>query len=145
MDKISELQQHKNELLGDNTLFKLIQKMIDTKNLPAELPLHAFSEVLGRDNREEIVVRLHIKVRDTNRIVTAYVYMTEDIFDLDSFEYIDNEIGLSSVKTSIDVLIKLRFIRVLYDVIKTISNLDKPYSMTDVWLRKDGTCMYKRG
>lgn len=145
MDDISELQQRKNELLGNNDLFKLIQKMIDTKNLPAELPLHAFSEVIDRDNREEIVVRLHIKVRDTNRIVKAYTYITEDIFDLDSFEYIDNEIGLSGIKPSIDVLIKLRFIRVLYNVIKTISSTEKPYSMTDVRLRKDGSCIYKRG
>lgn len=120
MDDIIELQRRKIMLLGNNNLNNLVDKMIKTKGLPAELD--SITLIAGREGKTEIVVRLYIDILNTDKKVKVYLYITEYIFDLEnSFEYIDRKIGPRAKSLSDDDLIKLRALRVVYDAIKNVS------------------------
>ena len=121
MDDIIELQRRKIMLLGNDNLNNLVNKMIKTKGLPAELD--SITLIAGREGKTEIVVRLYIDILNTNKKAKVYLYITEDIFDLEnSFEYIDRKIGSRAKSLSGDDLIKLRALRVIYDTIKNVSS-----------------------
>ena len=144
MDKISELQQRKNKLLEGNNLSASIAKMIRVKNLPATF--HSVTAIAGRDGRTEIVLELFIDVLNTEKIARVYLYLTEDIFDPDGFEFIDSEIGLGDKKIDIDDFIKLRALRTVYNVIRNIStgyaNAVDPYKIIYVRTQRTGVCDY---
>ena len=108
MDNISKLHQRKIKLLDNNNLRDSVNNMIKVKNLPATLD--SVTAITGLEGKTEIVLRL---VVNTEKITTAYLYITEDIFDLDSFEYIDKELEIGNRKISTDGLIKLRALRVV--------------------------------
>ena len=121
MDDIIELQRRKIMLLGNKNLNNLVDKMIKTKGLPAKLD--STTLIAGREGKTEIVVRLYIDVLNTDKKAKVYLYITEDIFDLEnSFEYIDRKIGSRAKSLSGDDLIKLRALRVIYDTIKNVSS-----------------------
>ena len=120
MDDIIELQRRKIMLLGNNNLNNLVDKMIKTKGLPAKLD--STTLIAGREGKTEIVVRLYIDILNADKKAKVYLYITEDIFDLEnSFEYIDRKIGPRANSLSDDDLIKLRALRVIYDAIKNVS------------------------
>ena len=121
MNDIIELQRRKIMLLGNNNLNDLVDKMIKTKGLPAKLD--STTLIAGREGKTEIVVRLYIDILNTDKKAKVYLYITEDIFDLEnSFEYIDRKIGPRAKSLSGDDLIKLRALRVIYDTIKNVSS-----------------------
>ena len=124
MDDISELYQRKVRLLNNNNLSDSIKNMIKVKHLPAELD--SVTTIAGRYGKTEIVLRLIISKSSIDRIAKTYIYLTEDIFDLDNFKYIDKELGLGDRKISTDDLIKLRALRVVYNVIKNINATNGP-------------------
>ena len=67
-------------------------------------------------------MRLYIDILNTDKKAKVYLYITEDIFDLEnSFEYIDRKIGPRAKSLKGDDLIKLRALRVIYDTIKNVS------------------------
>lgn len=140
MDKITELHRRRIMLLGNNNLNNLVDKMIKTKGLPAKLD--STTLIAGREGKSEIVVRLLISKSNINKIVKTYIYITEDIFDLGSFGYIDKELGLGNRKISTDDLIKLRALRVVYNAIKNISTTDRPSGIAYVRTRQNGLCDY---
>ena len=120
MDEIIELQRRKIMLLGNNNLNDLVDKMIKTKGLPAKLD--SITLIASREGKSEIVVRLYIDILNTDKKAKVYLYITEDIFDLEnSFEYVDREIGPRAKSLKGDDLIKLRALRVIYDAIKNVS------------------------
>ena len=119
MDDIAELHQRKIRLLNNNNLSDSIKNMIKVKHLPAELD--SVTTIAGRYGKTEIVLRLLISKSNIDKVVKTYIYLTEDIFDLDSFKYIDKELGLGDRKISTDDLIKLRALRVVFNVIKAIN------------------------
>ena len=119
MDKIAELHQRKIKLLDNNNLSDSVNKMIKVKHLPAELD--SVTAIAGRYGKTEIVLRLLISKSNIDKVVKTYIYLTEDMFDLDSFKYIDKELGLGDRKISTDDLIKLRALRVVFNVIKAIN------------------------
>ena len=124
MDDISELHQRKIKLLNNNNLSDSIKKMIKVKGLPAELD--SVTVIAGREGKSEIVVRLYVNRPSTDQNVKVYLYITEDIFYLEkekekSFEYIDWEIGSRIDGLSADDLIKIRALRVVFNVIKYLS------------------------
>ena len=119
MDKIAELHQRKIKLLDNNNLSNSINKMIKVKHLPAELD--SVTTIAGRYGKTEIVLRLLISKSNIDKVVKTYIYLTEDMFDLDSFKYIDKELGLDDKKIGTDDLIKLRALRVVFNVIKAIN------------------------
>ena len=121
MDDITELRRRRIMLLGNNNLNNLVDKMIKTKDLPAKLD--STTLVAGREGKPEIVVRLYIDILNTDKKAKVYLYITEDIFDLEnSFRYIDMKIGSRAKSLSDDDLIKLRALRVIYDAIKNVSS-----------------------
>ena len=121
MDKIAELHQRKIKLLDNNNLSNSIKNMIKVKGLPAELD--SITLIAGREGKTEIVVRLYIDILNADKKAKVYLYITEDIFDLEnSFEYIDRKIGPMAKSLSDDDLIKLRALRVIYDTIKNVSS-----------------------
>ena len=121
MDDIIELQRRKIMLLGNNNLSDSIKNMIKVKGLPAELD--SITLIAGREGKTEIVVRLYIDILNADKKAKVYLYITEDIFDLEnSFEYIDRKIGPRAKSLSDDDLIKLRALRVIYDTIKNVSS-----------------------
>ena len=121
MDDIIKLQRRKIMLLGNDNLNNLVDKMIKTKGLPAELD--SITLIAGREGKTEIVVRLYIDILNTDKKAKVYLYITEDIFDLEnSFEYIDRKIGPRAKSLNGDDLIKLRALRVVYDTIKNVSS-----------------------
>ena len=136
MDNIAELHQRKIKLLDNNNLSDSINKMIKVKHLPAELD--SVTTIAGRYGKTEIVLRLLIGKSNIDRVVKTYIYLTEDMFDLDSFKYIDKDLGLGDRKISTDDLIKLRALRVVYNVIKNISATDEPSGVVYVRTRQDG-------
>ena len=140
MDDISELHQRRIRLLNNNNLSDSIKKMIKVKRLPAELD--SVTTIAGRYGKTEIVLRLIISKSNIDRIANTYIYLTEDIFDLSSFKYIDKELGLGDRKISTDDLIKLRALRVVYNVIKNLSNTNGPSEVVYVRTRQDGLCNY---
>lgn len=120
MNDITELQRRKIMLLGNNNLNNLVDKMIKTKGLPAKLD--SITLIAGREGKSEIVVKLYIDILNTDKKAKVYLYLTEDIFDLEnSFKYIDRKIGPRANSLSSDDLIKLRALRVIYDAIKNVS------------------------
>ena len=90
-------------------------------------------------------MRLTISQSNINKIVKTYIYITEDIFDLGSFEYIDRKIGPRAKSLSDDDLIKLRALRVVYDVIKNVSSgyvkIDSPNNAIYIRTSKMGGLM----
>ena len=137
MDNISKLHQRKFKLLDNNNLMDSVNSLIKVKNLPATLD--SVTAIMGRDGRTEIVLRL---VVNTEKPTTAYLYITEDIFNLDEFEYIDKELGIGDRKISTDDLIKLRTLRVVYNVIKNIDNVKGTSGIIYIRTRQDGLCTY---
>lgn len=148
MDDIIELQRRKIMLLGNNNLNTLVDKMIKTKGLPAKLD--SITTIVDNEGKTRISVRLYVNRVSTGQRAKVYLYITEDIFDLEkekSFERIDFEIGSRIDGLSDDDLIKLRALRVVFNVIKSISigrvdllNLDEDiYVITS----KTGTCNYR--
>lgn len=119
MDNIAELHQRKIKLLDNNNLSDSVNKMIKVKHLPAELD--SVTTIAGRYGKTEIVLRLLISKSNIDKVVKTYIYLTEDVFDLDSFKYIDKDLGLGDRKISTDDLIKLRALRVVFNVIKAIN------------------------
>ena len=119
MDNIAEIHQRKIKLLDNNNLSNSVNKMIKVKHLPAELD--SVTTIAGRYGKTEIVLRLLISKSNIDKVVKTYIYLTEDMFDLDSFKYIDKELGLGDRKISTDDLIKLRALRVVFNVIKAIN------------------------
>ena len=140
MDNIAELNQRKIKLLNNNNLSDSIKNMIKVKDLPAELD--GVTTIADSKGRTEIALRLIISKSNIDRIAKTYIYLTEDIFDLSNFKYIDKELGLGDRKISSDDLIKLRALRVVYNVIKNISNTDGPSEVVYVRTRQDGLCDY---
>ena len=121
MDDISELHQRKIRLLNNNNLSNSIKNMIKVKRLPAELD--SVTTIADSEGKTRIVVRLYVNRASTGQMVKVYLYITEDIFDLEnSFEYIDRKIGSRAKSLSDDDLIKLRALRVIYDTIKNVSS-----------------------
>lgn len=137
MDNISKLHQRKFKLLDNNNLMDSVNNLIKVKNLPATLD--SVTAITGRDGRTEIVLRLAV---NTEKPTTAYLYITEDIFDLDSFEYIDKELEIGNRKISTDDLIKLRALRVVYNVIKNIDSVKGTSGIIYIRTRQDGLCTY---
>ena len=152
MDDISELHQRKIRLLNNNNLSDSIKKMIKVKSLPAELD--SVTAIADSKGRTEIAIRLYVNRASTGQRAKVYLYITEDIFYLEkekSFERIDLEIGSRANGLSADDLIKIRALRVVFNVIKSLSvgsvdllddllDLDKDiYVITN----KMGTCNYR--
>lgn len=148
MDDISELNQRKIKLLNNNNLSGSIKNMIKVKGLPAEL--NSVAAIADSKGRMEIALRLYVNRLSTGQRAKVYLYITEDIFYLEkekSFERIDSEIGPRAKGLSADDLIKLRALRVVFNVIKSLSvgrvdllNLDEDiYVITN----KTGTCNYR--
>ena len=137
MDNISELHQRKVKLLDNNNLKDSVNNLIKVKNLPAKLD--SVTAIVGREGKTEIVLRI---VVNTEKTTTAYLYITEDIFDLDSFEYIDKELEIGNRKISTDGLIKLRALRVVYNVIKNIDSVNGTSGILYIRTRQDGLCTY---
>ena len=136
MDNIAELHQRKIRLLNNNNLSNSIKNMIKVKHLPAELD--SITTIAGRYGKTEIVLRLLISKSNIDKVVKTYIYLTEDMFDLDSFKYIDKELGLGDRKISTDDLIKLRALRVVFNVIKDINTTSGPSGIAYVRTRQDG-------
>ena len=90
MDDIIELQRRKIMLLGNNNLSDSIKNMIKVKNLPAELD--SITLIADSEGKTRIAVRLYVNRPSTGQRAKVYLYITEDIFDLEkekSFERID--------------------------------------------------------
>ena len=136
MDNIAELHQRKIKLLDNNNLSDSINNMIKVKGLHAKLD--SVTTIAGRYGKTEIVLRLLISKSNIDRVVKTYIYLTEDMFDLDSFKYIDKELGLGDRKISTDNLIKLRALRVVFNVIKDINTTSGPSGIAYVRTRQDG-------
>ena len=136
MDNIAEIHQRKIKLLDNNNLSDSVNKMIKVKHLPAELD--SVTTIAGRYGKTEIVLRLLISKSNIDKVVKTYIYLTEDMFDLDSFKYIDKELGLGDRKISTDDLIKLRALRVVFNVIKDINTTSGPSGIVYVRTRQDG-------
>ena len=119
MDNTAELRQRRIRLLDNNNLSDSVNKMIKVKRLPAKLD--SVTTIAGRYGKTEIVLRLLISKSNIDKVVKTYIYLTEDMFDLDSFKYIDKDLGLDDRKISTDDLIKLRALRVVFNVIKAIN------------------------
>ena len=142
MNDITELQRRKFKLLHNDNLRNSIKNMIKVKGFLAGLD--SVMTVAGRYGKTEIVLVLTISRTSVNKLAKTYIYITEDIFDLDSFEYIDKELGIGDRKISTDDIIKLRALRVVYDVIKKISATDGIFEVEymHVRTRQDGLCDY---
>ena len=148
MDNTAEIHQRKIKLLYNDNLSNSIKNMIKVKGLPAELD--SVTAIADSDGKTRIVVRLYVNRPSTGQNVKVYLYITEDIFYLNkekAFERIDFEIGSRANGLSADNLIKLRALRVVFNVIKSLSvgrvdllNLDEDiYVITT----KTGVCNYR--
>ena len=147
MDDIIEIHQRKIKLLYNNNLSDSIKNMIKVKGLPAELD--SITLIAGREGKTEIVVRLYVNRASTGQRAKVYLYITEDIFYLNkekSFERIDFEIGPRANGLSDDSLIKLRALRVVFNVIKSLSvgRVDLLDLDEDIYVitNKTGVCHY---
>jgi len=112
-----ELLARRKNLLEDDKLKYRIAKMIRTKDLHAVL--HSITTIAGRDGRSEIVIELFVDLINTFQVARVYLYLTEDIYDEDCFDFVDEAIGKNNL--SIDDRILLRALRVVFTVIKNIS------------------------
>ena len=136
MNDITELQRRKFKLLHNDNLSNSIKNMIKVKGFLAGLD--SVMTIAGRHGKTEIVLVLTIRRTSVDRLAKTYIYITEDIFDLDSFEYIDKELGIGDRKISTDDLIKLRALRVVFNVIKDINTTSGPSGIAYVRTRQDG-------
>ena len=148
MDNTAEIHQRKIKLLNNDNLSNSIKNMIKVKHLPAELD--SVTVIAGREGKSEIVVRLYINRPSTGQKAKVYLYITEDIFYLEkekSFERIDWEIGSRIDDLNDDDLIKLRALRVVFNVIKSLSvgRVDSLDLDEDIYVitNKTGTCNYR--
>ena len=148
MDNIEELHRRKIKLLYNDNLSDSIKNMIKVKRLPAELD--SVTVIAGREGKSEIVVRLYVNRPSTGQRAKVYLYITEDIFYLEkekSFERIDWEIGSRIDGLSDDDLIKIRALRVVFNVIKYLSvgRVDSLDLDEDIYVitNKTGTCNYR--
>ena len=148
MDDIIEIHQRKIKLLYNDNLSNSIKNMIKVKGLPAELD--SVTAIADSEGKTRIAVRLYVNRPSTGQNVKVYLYITEDIFYLEkekAFERIDFEIGPRAKNLSADSLIELRALRVVFNVIKSLSvgrvdllNLDEDiYVITT----KTGVCNYR--
>ena len=148
MDDISEIHQRKIKLLHNNNLSNSIKNMIKVKGLPAELD--SVTTIADSEGKTRIAIRLYVNRTSTGQRAKVYLYITEDIFYLNkekAFERIDFEIGPRAKNLSADDLIELRALRVVFNVIKSLSvgrvdllNLDEDiYVVTS----KTGVCNYR--
>ena len=148
MDNIAELHQRKIKLLYKDNLSNSIKNMIKVKSLPAKLD--GVTTIADSEGKTRIAIRLYVNRASTGQRAKVYLYITEDISYLEkekSFERIDFEIGPRANSLSDDSLIKLRALRVVFNVIKSLSigrvdllNLDEDiYVITS----KTGTCNYR--
>ena len=148
MDNTAEIHQRKIKLLYNNNLSDSIKNMIKVKHLPAELD--SVTAIADSEGKTRIVVRLYVNRASTGQKAKVYLYITEDIFYLEkekSFEYIDWEIGPRAKGLSADDLIKIRALRVVFNVIKYLSvgrinflDLDEDIYVTT---SKTGFCKYR--
>ena len=151
MDDIIELQRRKIMLLDNNNLNDLVDKMIKTKGLPAKL--NSITLIADSEGKTRISVRLYVNRVSTGQRAKVYLYITEDIFYVEkekashSFERIDFEIGPRAKGLSADDLIKLRALRVVFNVIKSLSvgRVDSLDLNEDIYVitNKTGTCNYR--
>ncbi len=114
-----ELNERRNKLLDNNNLSNGIDRMLHLKDLPAKA--HSVTLITGRDGRTEIVVELYIDVLNTAKIARAYLYLTEDIYNREDFDFVDHAIGPAYKNLPLDTLILLRALRVIFNVIYNIS------------------------
>ena len=122
MDNTAELYQRKIRLLNNNNLSDSIKNMIKVKGLPADLV--SVTTIADSEGKTRIAIRLYVNRPSTGQNVKVYLYITEDIFYLEkekSFERIDFEIGPRAKNLSADDLIELRALRVVFNVIKSLS------------------------
>ena len=140
MNDITELQRRKFKLLHNDNLSNSIKNMIKVKGFLAGLA--SVMTIAGRQGKTEIALVLTISRTSVDRLAKTYIYITEDVFDLGSFEYIDKELGIGDRKISTDDLIKLRALRVVYNVIKNVSTADGTPEPVYVRTRQDGLCDY---
>ena len=152
MDNTAELHQRKIRLLNNDNLSNSIKNMIKVKNLPAELD--SVTTIADSEGKTRIVVRLYVNRVSTGQKAKVYLYITEDIFYLEkekSFERIDFEIGPRAKGLSADDLIELRALRVVFNVIKSLSvgQVDLLVDLLDldediyVITSKTGVCNYR--
>ena len=148
MDNTAEIHQRKIKLLYNDNLSDSIKNMIKVKGLPADLV--SVTTIADSEGKTRIAVRLYVNRASTGQRAKVYLYITEDIFYLNkekSFERIDFEIGPRANGLSDDSLIELRALRVVFNVIKSLSvgrvdllNLDEDiYVITT----KTGVCNYR--
>lgn len=137
-----DYSQERFDLL--ETLKTDIARMIRLKDLPATC--HSLTAISGRDGRTELVLELFIDILNTEKIARVYVYLTEDIFDPDGFEWVDKGIGLGNKKVDAKTFIKLRALRTVYMIIKNISttyaNAVDPNKIIYVRTQRTGLCDY---
>ena len=148
MDDISEIHQRKIKLLHNNNLSNSIKNMIKVKGLPAELD--SVTTIADSEGKTRIAIRLYVNRVSTGQRAKVYLYITEDIFYLNkekAFERIDFEIGPRAKNLSADDLIELRALRVVFNVIKSLSvgrvdllNLDEDIYVVTT---KTGVCNYR--
>ena len=148
MDNTAEIHQRKIKLLYNDNLSNSIKNMIKVKGLPAELD--SVTAISDSEGKTRIAIRLYVNRVSTGQRAKVYLYITEDIFYLNkekAFERIDFEIGPRANGLSDDSLIELRALRVVFNVIKSLSvgrvdllNLDEDiYVITT----KTGVCNYR--
>ena len=147
MDNTAELHQRKIKLLYNDNLSNSIKNMIKVKNLPAELD--SVTTIADSEGKTRIVVRLYVNRPSTGQRAKVYLYITEDVFYLEkekSFERIDFEIGPRAKNLSADDLIELRALRVVFNVIKSLSvgRVDLLDLDEDIYVitNKTGVCNY---
>lgn len=137
-----DYSQERFDLL--ETLKEDVARMIRVKDLPATC--HSLTAISGRDGRTELVLELFIDILNTEKIARVYVYLTEDIFDPDGFEWVDGGIGLGNRKVDAKTFIKLRALRTVYMIIKNIStkyaNAIDPNKIIYVRTQRTGLCDY---
>lgn len=135
--------QERSDLL--ETLKTDVARMIRLKDLPATC--HSLTAISGRDGRTELVLELFAGILNTEKIARVYLYITEDIFDPDGFEFINSDIGLGNKKVDTKTFIKLRALRIVYNVIKNVStgyaNAVAPNKTIYVRTQKSGVCDYR--
>ena len=142
--KPEELRDRKIKLLNGSKLFDHIEKLIKMKGFNAKCD--SVTTIAGRDDRSEIVIELFIDVLNTANIAKVYLYITEDVYNEDDFEWIDGAIGQRIKDVSIDDRILLRALRVVFSVIKNIStgfaNAVDPSKTIYVRTNQIGLCDY---
>ena len=147
MDNTAEIHQRKIKLLHNDNLSNSIKNMIKVKHLPAELD--SVTTITDSEGKTRIAIRLYVNRPSTGQRAKVYLYITEDIFYLEkekAFDRIDFEIGPRAKDLSTDDLIKLRALRVVFNVIKSLSvgRVDLLDLDEDIYVitNKTGVCNY---